>query len=92
MMTKKSLCEAILREFAMNTLKIPTPIDINSIPIDSIHLSSRVAVAMEYLGMLHNKDDITYASSRGGILMVTSDENGDLMAVTYRDIIESLPD
>lgn len=92
MITKKSFCEAILRGYAMDTMKMATPIDINSIATDSIHLSSKVAVAMEYLGMLQNEDDITYASSRGGILMVTSDENGKLMAVTYRDIIESLPD
>lgn len=58
----------------------------------TIYESSTMAIAKEILGLLTNKTDIDYAASRGGNFVMFVDEHKEVHQLTYRDIIDLLPE
>jgi hypothetical protein len=82
MITKRELCLHIIKKFASENNQL-----ISLINEHDITSSSSLAVAMEYLEILQDEDIKEYASSRGGIFLLT--ENGSV--ITLREMINLLP-
>lgn len=92
MYTKKELCEFYLRSFAKEKLNMKVPIKLEEIPESFITTSSIVAICMEYLELIKNPELINYAKGRGGTLLISSYEDGCPCIVSFRELIESLPE
>lgn len=84
--TKRDLCLSIVEEFKRNNRELA-----KDFCEAHVYLSSKLAVAMEYLGMLESDSVKRYAASRGGILFQII-EKEDVKIFTLRDMIELLPE
>jgi len=89
-LTKKKLCELILRQYGHRELKMPMPVDISKIPTNVIYGSSTIGVCMEVLGMIDDYDDAMYIKNRGGVALISHDENGEPAVISFRDILDSM--
>jgi hypothetical protein len=90
-MTKTHLCERILINFAH--IESIRPEDING---SHIYMSSSLAIAMEYLGML-TQSEMIYSRYRGGSIELLVhcgiiDEEAASGFETTREFLNSLPD
>jgi hypothetical protein len=90
-MTSYQFCRALLKQYMdKHNLTRVLPSEISK--------SSCVAVAMEYLGMLHTEEDRAYAAERSGILYHFVDEPDEpgtppvQSFLTVRDMIRILED
>ena len=90
MLTKKQLCEAKLRQYAVTELGFKLPVNLNEIPEATVMQSSTVAVCMEYLGLLKDPALKEYAASRGGLFVVSHDDNKKPVVITFRDVLEAM--
>ena len=90
MITKKQLCEAKLREIAQHEFGMKRPIDITKISETIAFRSSPAGVCMEYLGLIKDPAIDQYVSSRGGLLILSHDENGEPVTISFRDVLESM--
>ena len=88
MITKSMFCEHIIREFCKsNNIKR------KHISEDLITQSSKLAVAMEYLGLIKTPDLQEYAKSRAGILVTLMPDNpGEIHMLTVREMLDLLPE
>lgn len=85
MMTKNQFCKMLIRNFEKTEGHKATESD--------IVCSSSLGVAMDHLGMIKNRDDSDYVSSRGGICYVYWDEEKQGTAIlTTRELLDFLPD
>ena len=93
MMTRRQLCLAVAGDFLSGedgkALGISEPADI---PETCILQSSHLAVAMEYLGLLHDPELVDYARHRGGVEYMYVNDKEDQGSLTLRDILELLPE
>lgn len=90
MLTKREYCESIVQE-EMSILNIKERKDAHAY----IFQSSKLAVALEYLGEL-SPSEKEYSSSRAGIVTrnIELDEDGslnDIHFLTVREMIDLLP-
>ena len=92
MITKKVLCENILRQHCEEKLHMSIPVDIYNLPnVNEIaYGSSTAAVCMEYLGILKDDEVIDYASRRGGLMVLSHNDDKMPDIITLRDILESM--
>lgn len=86
MLTKKQLCEYVLRE---HMKKNYNSLDFTQIPKEDIFKSSTIAVAMEYLGLLTH-DELLYSQTRGGTFKISFEENGEPRVISFREILNSM--
>lgn len=91
MITKKDFCEAILKEYINEEMGLKDNSDLSIISELAIYNSSKVAIAMEYLGLLKEEANINYAQSRSGNFIIHLDGHSRPTVITYRDILDSLP-
>lgn len=85
MITKKQFCEIIIENFCRD----------NNTQVNDglVTQSSKVAVAMEYLGLIESEEMKEFASERGGILFLKFDEKtGKTDFLTVREMINLLPE
>jgi hypothetical protein len=92
MYTKKEMCELYLRSIAKEYMKMNLPINLEDIPENLVINSSIAGVCMEYLGLLKDPEYIKYTKTRAGTLLVSTHEDGTLCVVSFREMIESLPE
>lgn len=94
MITRKYLCEQVLRQYAKNNMGMSIPFELTDIPVEKMCLSSSIAaVCMEYLGLLDNNPAMKdYASNRGGIVTCSINNDNEPVITTFRDILNSLPE
>jgi hypothetical protein len=90
MLTKKQLCEAKLRQYAVTELGFKLPVNLDEIPEATVMQSSTIAVCMEYLGLLKDPTFKEYAASRGGLIAVSHDEDKNPIVISFRDILEAM--
>ena len=84
--TKKQLCEIICNEHKIKTENM-------EISLGDIFHSSRLAVALQHLGILQENPELEdYASDREGILLSGPDYTGQMRFLTLRDLLNILPD
>jgi hypothetical protein len=83
MITKSELCRKIIEDFTSEIGRYPKESDIIS--------SSRLAVAMEYLGLLETDEFKEYAQDRGGVLF-TFWNGEEVRSLSYRELLHLLPD
>jgi len=90
-MTRTTLCERIILNFAKQHRVKP-----EDISAKHMHLSSSLAVALEYLGAL-SPNEKEYSQCRGGNVeylifcgIITKEESNGFTIT--RDLLESLPD
>lgn len=92
--TKNQLCKAILADYMVKNMNIKEPCDFNDIPKGVIYLEPKIAIAMNQLGLLTDKEDIEYALSCNYKIYteknIINEENTD--CIYLFDIINSLPD
>lgn len=95
MLTKKQFCWMIINDFLKKE-----PLDIFSIANleNGVTLSSSLAVALEYLGLIKNPDLKEYTKGRAGCIMCGeiqnpfSNDKRDTSILTTRQVLELLPD
>jgi len=86
LITKNQLCQVICNNHKIQTERF-------EIDIADITTSSKLAVALEYLGVLEkNKPLADYASERDGIIIHGMDEDKNICFLTLRDILKVLPE
>ena len=92
--TKDQLCKAILADYMVRNMNAKEPCNFKDIPKSVIYLEPKVAIAMNQLGLLTDKDDIEYASSCKYVMYSPKNiNNGESTDHIYlSDIINSLPD
>jgi len=84
MLTKKEFCEYIIYDFKRSE-------KVKSVTENDILKSSSLAVAMEYLGLIENKEMQDYAASRAGCQILFADKQEPKM-LTTRELLNMLPD
>lgn len=86
MLTKKQYCLGILEAFKIGE-------GLKEVTEHHITMSSKLAVAMEFLSLITSEDLKEYASSRSGVIKVYIDqETGVPSTLTVRDMLSLLPD
>lgn len=90
MLTKTQFCKSIIHDFKINeNIK---DIDDNKLE-NYICKSSSLCVALEYLGLLKDKQSIKYANTRGGTLFIYSDcETKEIETLSTRELLSFLPE
>jgi len=86
-MTKKEYCEYLLQDFSRSEDK-----KVSEITESDILKSSKLAVAMEYLGMLKSKEMKNYAESRGGTVFFLAENHEEPAILSARELIALLPE
>lgn len=82
MITRPQFCNYLIKKFAESEgIKVE---DVNE---DMIRKSSSLAVAMEYLGKIQNPENQEYATTRGGIFILTDDAS----ILSVREMLSFLP-
>lgn len=92
MMTKEKFCRGIKEMFALSE-----NIEVDYIKDHHIYMSSKLAIAMEYLGELTDQELQKYAASRAGLMVyytagIVEDQEANGNMLTVREILEMLPD
>lgn len=63
------------------------------IPTHEILKNSKLAVAMEYLGLLEYDPQMAqYAEQRGGVIFILVEDGDEYAALTVRDLLSLLPE
>lgn len=86
MMTKDQFAHSLIEEYALHN-----NIHIQEVSPSHIYKSSKLALAMEHLGLLPLVQDRRYAASRDGILLMTM-HGGKTSCLTVREILNMLPE
>jgi len=87
MLTKREACLAVIGEFCVDNKIGPEDL----IADKHIFSSSKLAVAMEYLGLIEDRTLQEYAATRGGaVLYYFADE--DVKILTFRELLDLLPE
>jgi len=86
-LTKKDFAESIIKDYCCMRNIYKKDMDDQ----DALY-SSRVAVAMEFLGMLKSEWAINYAAGRAGIIDIVGDDTFPPAMNTVRDVLDTLPD
>jgi hypothetical protein len=85
-LTKKEACESVIDDFCMDER-----IDRKNLNDRYVIRSSKLAVAMEYLGLIKDDEMKEYASNRGGTFMMHTD-NKKVKIFSFREFLELLPE
>lgn len=86
MLTKREACLAVIGDFCVEQRIGP-----EDLTDKHILTSSKLAVAMEYLGLIEEEDMKAFAAGRSGmILFHFADE--DMKTLTFRELLDLLPE
>jgi hypothetical protein len=86
MLTKREACLAVIGDFCAENKVGPEELTDNH-----MLLSSKLAVAMEYLDLIEEEGMKELAMTRGGMILFHFTEN-DAKTLTFRELLDLLPE
>lgn len=88
MISKKQYCELVIEDFCRSE-----GINRDELKEGDVFKSSCLGVAMEYLGLIKDREILEYVDSRGGILdTYVNAEEKIINTFSLRDMLSLLPD
>lgn len=87
MLTKREYCLKILKDSGYKDME-----SFSDFKENRIMLSSSLAVAAEYLGLIKDPELVQYAECRGGCVFIYKDKNNEHRVFSTRDLLSLLPE